>query len=95
MEKIIDNRGTGKTTKLVKEASENDGVIVCSYPPYVKELNDEIIVLTYGEYIQCLLKGTVINHPIYIDEIDGFLSHLDKNIKGYTISTEESHLIED
>lgn len=95
MEKIIDDRGTEKTTKLVKEASENDGVIVCSYPSYIKELNDEIIALTYNEYIQCLLKGTVINHSIYINEIDEFLSHLDKNIKEYTISTKENHLIED
>jgi ABC-type Mn2+/Zn2+ transport system ATPase subunit len=81
MKTIIGDRGSGKTTKLVKAAAETFGYIICSghneccrIADLAKKLNLDIpFPLTYHEF----LKGAYYNHGIkggfYIDNADELL----------------------
>jgi hypothetical protein len=37
MYRIIDGRGTGKTSRLLLLAKEHDGIVVCAYPEWMRE----------------------------------------------------------
>ena len=37
MYRIIDGRGTGKTSRLLLLAKENDGIVVCKNPDHMRE----------------------------------------------------------
>ena len=37
MYRIIDGRGTGKTSRLLLLAKENNGIVVCAYPEWMRE----------------------------------------------------------
>ena len=37
MYRIIDGRSTGKTSRLLLLAKENNGIVVCAYPEWMKE----------------------------------------------------------
>lgn len=98
MVRIIDTRGSGKTSRLLLLAKENNGIIVCGNPYALKEKArnygiDGIDFISYGDF---LWNKTLINSnkEIYIDEIDGLLSELTnvkglQEIAGYTITKEE------
>lgn len=98
MIKIIDTRGSGKTSRLLLLAKENNGIIVCGNPYALKEKArnygiDGIDFMSYGDFLwgRELIDS---NKEIYIDEIDGLLSNLTnakglQEIAGYTITKEE------
>lgn len=88
MYRIIDGRGTGKTSRLLLLAKENNGVIVCKDPLAMREKAYRygitgIDFISYREFIHKHLT-----QPVYIDEIDLFLQILNINVDGYTISEE-------
>ena len=91
MYRIIDERSTGKTSRLLLLAKENNGIIVCFDPNRMRQkaLNYGITgvdFLSYEEY--AYTNNYDINKPIYIDELDLFLKKFDYSINGYTISME-------
>lgn len=91
MIKIIDNRGTGKTSRLLLLAKENDGVIVCSNPEAMREKSYRygIVGIDFITYEHYLYNYDVDDaRPIYIDEIDQLLKCFDACISGYTLSKE-------
>lgn len=90
MNRIIDGRSTGKTSRLMLLAKENNGIIVCHNP---KALREKAYVygiigidyLSYADFIE-LMIATQIHRPVYIDELDNFLLFLNNNIQGYSLS---------
>lgn len=94
MIKIVDGRGTGKTSRLLLLAKEYNGVIVCSNPNAMRVKAESygltgIPCYSYDDYWS---SSTDLNYnsgvPVFIDEIDEFLAHWDYNIMGYTASTD-------
>lgn len=93
MNRIIDGRSTGKTSRLMLLAKENNGIIVCHNPRTLREKAyaygiTGIDYLSYADFIDLMIT-TQIHRPIYIDELDNFLLLLNTNIKGYSLSEEK------
>lgn len=90
MIKIIDNKSTGKTSRLMLLAKESNGIIVCSNPERFsrKALNYDLVgisFISYEDYITNLSQYTERN--IFIDEVSDFLEHISNfSIRGYTES---------
>ena len=91
MYRIIDGRGTGKTSRLMLLAKENDGVIVCKNPELMREkaYRYGITGIDFVSYASYLPNERYNDKPVYIDEIDNYLKSWNKNIDGYTISNED------
>ena len=91
MYRIIDGRGTGKTSRLLLLAKENNGIVVCANPQAMREKAYRygitgIDFLSYGEFAH----NQIPCRPIFIDEIDSFLNSISNaKIQGYTISNED------
>jgi hypothetical protein len=87
MYRIIDGRGTGKTSRLLLLAKENNGIVVCKHPEKMRE-KAHIYGLTGIDFIsyEDYHDGYYQPKPIFIDELDVYLTFLDYNIAGYTIS---------
>ena len=86
MYRIIDGRATGKTSRLMLLAKENDGIIVCKDPGIMRDKAYRygitgIEFMSYREFIH-----SHPTKPVYIDEVDLFLQSLNSYIDGYTIS---------
>ena len=86
MIKITGSSSTGKTTRLLLLAKENNGIIVCKNiykmrnKAYMYGLTG-IDFISYNDYI-CIPKDNT--RPIYIDDLSEFLKVYDNNIIGYT-----------
>ena len=89
MYRIIDGPGTGKTSRLLLLAKENNGVVVCVNPSRTREKAyayglTGINFMSYTEYIA---NSGQINVPVYIDDMDSFMCCLTRNnLSGYTLS---------
>jgi hypothetical protein len=89
MYKIIDTRGTGKTSRLMLIAKENDALFVCANPASMRQK-----AYSYGiTGIEFVSYDDIINyaHPeqkIVIDELDCFVNHIISGVQfiGYTVS---------
>ena len=90
MYRIIDNRATGKTSRLMLLAKENDGIIVCKDPKAMQEkaYRYGIIGIEFISYSQFDFTHR-FNKPVFIDEIDMLLQYKNREIQGYTISNED------
>ena len=88
MYRIIDGRATGKTSRLLLLAKENDGVVVCKDPLIMRDkaYRYGITGIEFMSYRDFIHKHPT--QPVYIDEIDLFLQALNINVDGYTISEE-------
>lgn len=92
MHRIIDGRGTGKTSKLLLLAKENNAVLVCSNPRAMEYkakqygIND-IHMISYGEFLNNY-HGSKTQYVI--DEIENFLDIVygANKVIGYTLSVE-------
>lgn len=98
MYRIIDGRGTGKTSRLLLLAKENDGIVVCKNPGHMREKAyayglTGIDFISYQDFDRDVSEsyesGNTYNKPVFIDELDNYLKHLQFNIQGYTISNED------
>ena len=93
MYRIIDKRSSGKTSRLMLLAKENNGIIVCRNPKAMEEKAKRygivgIDFITYGEYMQ-LDPYTYNSKPYYIDELEVFIRSITPGtVDGYTISEE-------
>ncbi len=94
MYRIIDKKCTGKTSRLLLLAKENNGIVVCKSPESMREKAyqygitgiDFVSYYEYTDYLSGYGNNTFTNKPIFIDEIELFLQMFDNNIQGYTIS---------
>lgn len=92
MNRIIDGRSTGKTSRLMLLAKENNGIIVCSNPEALRQKAYNygitgIDYLSYKDYIELALVHSIYR-PIYIDELENFLKTFNSTIQGYSLSEE-------
>ena len=88
MIRIVDERGTGKTRKLMLAAKENDGILVCMYPDRMQEKAfaygiTGLNIISYhdfenGDYGKLLTDSLSYGHydidkKCYIDELEIFI----------------------
>ena len=93
MYRIIDKRGSGKTSRLLLLAKEVDGVVVCMSPEkLIRQANKYGITglkfVSYGEFMN---KIKPINKPIFIDDMEALMNFITQrdysvDLVGYTIS---------
>ncbi len=93
MYRIIDDRGTGKTSRLMLIAKENNAYFVCA-DPYAMRYKAECYGITGINFIS---YAEFYNHykdykktPVVIDEIEGYIRRCypQVDILGYTMSLE-------
>ena len=92
MYRIIDSRGSGKTSRLMLLAKETNSKIACSNPIAMRQK-----AYAYGitgiEFIPYsdLFNGSIDpDDNIMIDEIEVFLNnYVDGKLTGYTLSNED------
>ena len=91
MYRIIDNRATGKTSRLMLLAKEQNGIIVCKDPITMrkKAYDYGIIGIDFIPYHLYLPNERNNERPVFIDELELYLKSWNKNIQGYTISNED------
>ena len=89
MIRIIDGRGTGKTSKLMLLAKENNAVFVCSNPRAMKYKAEQygISDVEFQSYYDFLDDHNSINNYI-IDEVDTFLKSINNNIICFSLTNE-------
>lgn len=95
MIKIIDKRGTGKTSRLFLIAKENNGVIICRSPRDMREKAYRYGItgldfISYDDYWGDINGTTdfIAGRKIYVDELSSLLKAWDNDIDGYTESEE-------
>lgn len=90
MIRIIDNRATGKTSKLMNLAKENNGIFVCRNPEgmKVKAHNYGLTgfdIISYEDYHDYKYD----NHkPVFIDELETYIAAYHR-MDGYSLSNED------
>ena len=101
MYRIIDGRGSGKTSRLMLLAKEHNGVLVCANPYAMREKAYSyglvgFDIISYSEFIDNTYKNEkpIFNRdekdkPIFIDELDVFLKNYHSDIMGYTVSEDD------
>ena len=91
MYRIIDGRGTGKTSRLMLLAKENNGIIVCANPQKMREKAEVygIIGLEFISYKEFMEQPSDPFTNYYIDELEGYVKVLTHGrLQGYTLSEE-------
>lgn len=94
MYRIIDDRGTGKTSRLMLIAKENDALFVCSNPDAMRYKAkaygiDGIEFISYGEFFHDYRGQRNVKYVI--DELENFLRSTmfySTELIGYTLSVE-------
>ena len=87
--KITGNVSTGKTSRLLLLAKENNGIIVCkntvrmSEKAHVYGLTG-IEFISYDTYIENMKHIHSNTRPVYIDDMSEFIKVYDSNVSGYT-----------
>lgn len=96
MYRIIDGRGTGKTSRLLLLAKENNGIVVCQNPEIMREkaYRYGLVGIDFISYKEFINKDNNIEKTIYIDNLDTLVGYLIINnytadFGGYTISNED------
>ena len=94
MYRIIEGRGTGKTSRLMLLAKENNAIFICSNPNAMeykaKQYGIEgINFISYGEYFN---HRNEYHHEKYVvDEMEAFIQQAlfyHNDLIGYTLSLE-------
>ena len=91
MYKIIDYRGSGKTSRLMLLAKEHNGVLVCKEPHAMKTKAISygltgFDIISYNDYFNTNYE---FGKPCFIDELDLYVKFLGNNLSGYTLSIED------
>ena len=94
MYRIIDGRGSGKTSRLMLLAKETGAAIACSNPWAMAEKAKSygIVGIDFISYEDLFNKDnfTVRGRKILIDEIENFIQYqLPGKLIGYTLSNED------
>lgn len=91
MIKIIDERGSGKTSRLMLVAKENNATFVCANP-HAMEVKakayglSDISFMSYHDFVTSYNEGNYV-----IDEIDLFVKSImgDNELIGYSLTIGE------
>ena len=88
MYQIIDKRGSGKTSRLMLLAQENNGVFVCANPYGMREKAKNygfsgFEIVSYEDYLQ---HNYSYDKMVFIDELELFVKSLGNNLNGYSLS---------
>lgn len=92
MYRIIENRGTGKTSRLMLLAKELGAKIACSNPYAMqeKEYNYGITGIDFIPYTDLFNGNVDPNDKILIDELELCIKNImDGNLVGYTLTKED------
>lgn len=95
MYRIIDGRGSGKTSRLMLLAKETGAMIACSNPWAMAEKAKAygIVGIDFISYEELLNKDNLMkfyNKEVLIDEIETFVKYqLPSKLIGYTLSNED------
>lgn len=91
MIKLIGERGSGKTGKLIELAAEQGGTIVCKNPNHIVEKGYSmgITSLNVVSYVQYLASKDAVNGPVFVDDMDALLEAIDPRIAGFTAARED------
>lgn len=101
MVRIIGTRCSGKTTELIKLASENNGILVVptlNMGQYAKDLavemglSENFQIISFSQYIK---QSQYIDPrlPVYIDEIEACIKNIAPHLSGYSLSVDEKEKI--
>ena len=88
---IIDKRGTGKTSRLMLLAKEENAIIACSNPDAMKIKAERygIIGINFISYYDYVNGNYQKGSMVFIDELDCFVRSLGHNLSGYNLSNED------
>ena len=92
MYRIIGGRGSGKTSRVMLLAKENNATIVCSNPNAMRNKAQSygitgINFISYNELFDTEPNSSGV---VFIDEIEQFLSYaLNSKILGYSLTNED------
>ena len=94
MYRIIEGRGTGKTSRLMLLAKENDAIFVCGNPDAMRYKAkaygiDGITFISYGEFISHYREYSHVKYVV--DEMETFIQQAlfyRNELVGYTLSLE-------
>ena len=91
MIRVIDGRGTGKTSRLMLLAKEKNAIIACSNPNAmrIKSEGYEIVGINFISYYDYVNGNYPKGSMVFIDELDCFVRSLGHNLSGYTLSNED------
>lgn len=93
MYRIIDKRGSGKTSRLMLLAKETNSTIVCGMPRAfeAKAQAYGISGLKFISYHEFLDPNYHRGHEerFLIDEVDGLLKRIDGNVIGYCLTPDD------
>ena len=91
MYRIIDNRGTGKTSRLMLLAKETKSAIACMNPSAMRQKAyaygiTGINFISYSD----LFNGEYEEDNVMIDELEIFIqNYIDCKLTGYTLTNED------
>lgn len=96
MQRIINSRGTGKTSLLMLLAKENNAIFVCESPAAMEDKAHRygIVGIQFMSYKEFLNHGG-LDTPYVIDELELFTkymietNHIYSTMLGYTMSNED------
>lgn len=98
MEKIILNKGEGKTSNLIELASKNDWTIICKDSKAIRRIVDQCIhwnidirlPITYNEFINKDYYGRGIKGFLF-DNVDDFIQYMSDTveIKAITLTPQQ------
>ena len=91
MYRIIDKRGTGKTSRLMLLAKEENAIIACSNPSAmrIKAEGYGIVGINFISYYDYVNRNYQKGSMVFVDELDCFVRSLGHNLSGYTLSNED------
>ncbi len=91
MYRIIDKRGTGKTSRLMLLAKEKGAIIACSNPSAMKIKAEGygIVGINFISYYDYMNGNYQKGSMVLVDELDCFVKSLGHNLSGYSLSNED------
>lgn len=92
MERIIENRGTGKTHKLMVKALETKSIIACANPTAMqqKAYAYGLTGITFIPYSDLFNGNLDFDSNVMIDEIEVCMrEYMDGRLTGYTLTAED------
>ena len=91
MYRIIDGRGTGKTSRLMLLAKENNAIIACSNPKAMEQKAHAygIVGIDFCSYHDLMDHSLTEHRPIYIDEVEHFIKYVHSDVNGYSLTNED------
>ena len=89
MYRVVDKRGSGKTSRLILLAKENDGIVASHCPKYIIEKANYFGIqgIKVCSYQELLDKDYDTTLPVFIDDLELFAKFSVAKLGGYSIST--------